>query len=996
MIRRLLALVAVWVALTAAAPGPAPLPLVPPPPDLTRLVPFAAAPLEKPPVTAPEPPLPQAQADMPPLPLAPVVVPAADKPTAFLPPSRTLPCVGAWLRIATESLECGIAKFGRGEFEEAARALDAAVRAGPPKDVLVEARYWLGESLYRLGRAEQADWLFRQVAQDSPRHEYGVFALHSSGWTALRLLDPARARQTFSQVLSGPVPTVLQGWTQHGMALANYALARHQEASRLWVDLAARGVPLPITRDVSFWRGESFGRVGQYDNAVADLTRFVGGGPHPLLAAGLVRLGWWGLHAGKYAEATNAFRTYLSGASPGGVPERDWAEAGLALAHFHSGDTAGALTAARALQGRRSAVALPVFLRFIRVALDASRPAEAQTTIQELLSLNLTPTLRSWLLLIKGEALRLEGNRDEARTQYDLARRAEPGSVTGVYASYRLAQTNFEMREFAQAVTDVTPIVTGAAAGDLRLAGLVLQGEAAYYAGDYVKAATAFRRAITEFPQAPGGPAMRLALAWTELRQDRTEPARRAFTDFAAAHPDHPAAADALVLASELALTAGDLEGARQIIDSILSAHPTHPRADFARLNRALLMLRAGEVTESLPILRDWVARAPFPPLLGRAQAALGVALLALGQPADAGKAFTQARREGVGALANLGLGAAALGQQRWDEAERELKEARESGTAAIGGVAEYGLAAIAFQRGAVAEFKKPAAQALAAWRFGPGAPQLLYVLTGIAVAEKDWTGALATAKRLASEFPNHETADDALERVGAGAAAPPSPAWPVVQEAYTLLRQRYPRSPFVAASSFTLAEAHMNTGKPAEARQELERFVAGAPADDARLQPALIMLARAREAAGDRKGALDAYARAARDGRGAEWSRDAMLGHARLLTQDRRYDQARTVLERLVKTEATPIVVEASTAIGETYTGEGEHLAAAEYYMTAAYLAPDTPAGRRAMLEAAKSFIALKQPDAAAALYRKLLAQAGVPADVAEIARQGLRSLGR
>jgi hypothetical protein len=45
-------------------------------------------------------------------------------------------------------------------------------------------------------------------------------------------------------------------------------------------------------------------------------------------------------------------------------------------------------------------------------------------------------------------------------------------------------------------------------------------------------------------------------------------------------------------------------------------------------------------------------------------------------------------------------------------------------------------------------------------------------------------------------------------------------------------------------------------------------------------------------------------------------------------------------------------------------------------------------------MLSAAQTFAAAKQPEAAAILYRKLLAQSGVPTDVAEAARQGLAAL--
>ena len=51
---------------------------------------------------------------------------------------------------------------------------------------------------------------------------------------------------------------------------------------------------------------------------------------------------------------------------------------------------------------------------------------------------------------------------------------------------------------------------------------------------------------------------------------------------------------------------------------------------------------------------------------------------------------------------------------------------------------------------------------------------------------------------------------------------------------------------------------------------------------------------------------------------------------------------------------------------------------------------------GRRALLGAGQSFAALKQRDAAAIVYGKLLAQPDVPADLAEAARQGIAALGR
>ena len=987
MIARRLGLVALWVALVGATP----LPLAPPLADLAPLLPFAAAPLDKPAVAI-DLALPPVPVDLPPLPPVAVVWPTAEKPMAFVPAARTLPCIGRWFGVASESLECGRARFQRGEYEDAAKALDQAVRAGTDRDLLREARYWLGETYYKLGRFEQADWLFRQVAQESVRHEWGAWSLHSSGWTALRMRDASRAREAFSQMSAIPLPAPLDSWGRHGLGLALYTLGRYAEAEQVWATLITRLPPPSLWRDVLFWHGEALGRAGQHAAAATELARFTDGGPHPLLASGVLQRGWWSLAAGDTAQAASAFSAYLAMPS---APERDAAQAGLASAQLAAGDWMLARKTVATLQARRAGLALPMMLRLARAALDAPPgTADIDALVQELLSGSLTAPVRAWVLLVKGEVDRTAGNRDEARTNFDLARKADPAGVLSSQAIFRLARTNFELREFSQTVGDLAPLASARLSADVRLAMLLLQGEAAYHAGDYVVASAAFRRALVEFPDDAQAPAARLAAGWTALRQGRAEEARRDFVEFARVAPNHPHAADALVLAAELALNAGDIPAARELLDRIVVSYPAHARTDVARLNRAMLMARTGQNTEARAALTDWLARAPFPALFGRAHATLGVVWLASGRPAEAIQEFGRADKEGVGALAHLGFGVAALAQSRWSDATRPLTEARDTGTPDIAAAAEYSLAVAAFQRGAPGEFAKAGRAALDAARSDAARTgALLYTLTGAAVQEKDWPTALAYARRLVTEQKTHPAADDALERVGAGAAD--VSAWPIVYEAYALLRQQYPTSPFADDGSVRFAQAAVQTGKPDVARIEMERFVAAFPADS-RMPQALLILARAREQTGDRVGALDAYGRAARESSGAEWTADTRLAHARLLAQEKRWQPARAAFERLIKSPDTAVALEAASGIADAYAGEGDHLAAAEYYMTAAYVGPDTPFGRRALLGAARAFVALKQDEAAAIAYRKLLAQSDVPADFADSARRGLAALGR
>lgn len=986
--KRALVLLTAWLALTAAAPRP----FLPPPPDLAPLVSFVAAPLDKPPVLV-DAPLPPAPAELPALPPAALSVPAGDKPVAFIQSPRTLPCIGAWTGVASESLECGRARLQRSELEDAAKALENAARPGTDRDVLREARYWLGETYYRLNRIEEADWLFRQVAQDSPRPEWGVWALHSSGWTALRTGDAARAREAFTAVLGGPVPSPIEAWARHGLGLALYALGRYPEAEQAWTTALQRGTPVLLGRDILFWHGEALGRIGEAGRAEADLRRFLDAGAHPLVPTARLRLGWWALTAKHAPEALAAFRGYLASPPFPNATEREWGEAGLALALLATGDWNAARDTAATLAGRRSQLALPLQLRLVRAALDAPGGAQIEPIVQDLLAANLTPAARGWVLLAKGEVDRAQGNRDEARTQFDLARQVAGGTPMATQAAFRLARVNFELREYRQALSDLNALTGAALAPELRLAALALQGEAAYQAGDYPAAGAAYRRALTEFAEASEAPMLRVAVAWTSMRQGRNDVARREFLDFARLAPSHPYTPDALVLAAELALNAGDLDEGRALLDRIVQTYPTHPRVDFVRLNRGIVMVRKGEAAAARTALNDWLGRAPFPALFGRAHAALAAASLAAGDMPGAQRALALARREGLTAFASLGTGAIALRQQRWDEASKAFADARDAGTPDVVAAAEYGQAVAAFQKGDVRGFAKPAGAALAATPPGPAgadrAPELLYALTGVAIDAREWRAALSSARKIATDYPAHDTGDDALERVAAAAAG--GKAWPVVLEADTLLRQRYPQSPFIAGSRVRVAEALLESGRADEARAEIDRAAADLP-NDARVN---MILARIREASGDRSGALEAYARAAREGSGAE-ATPALLGNARLLVQEKRWDQARSVLDRLLRSDEAPVAAEAAYGIGETYKGENDPLAAAEYYLTAAYMAPTSPSGRRGLLEAGRAFAALKQNEAAESACRKLLAQGDLPADLADGARQCLSSLGR
>src|SRR5919204_1521247 len=101
-----------------------------PSPDLRGLLPLAAMPLDKPAVALPAVVLPPPPQSLPELPAPPLLTDPGQRPRAPMPPPRTLACnpLGTVLRVASELLECGRARYQRDDLEEARAAFQRATQ----------------------------------------------------------------------------------------------------------------------------------------------------------------------------------------------------------------------------------------------------------------------------------------------------------------------------------------------------------------------------------------------------------------------------------------------------------------------------------------------------------------------------------------------------------------------------------------------------------------------------------------------------------------------------------------------------------------------------------------------------------------------------------------------------------------------------------------------------------------------------------------------------
>jgi TolA-binding protein len=990
--KRPLGFLALLLVSSAGYAGAAPPPFKMGPPDMVAVLPLVSPALDKPALSVSPTAYPASPQPMPELPRARVEADLGLQPVAPAPTPRFLACnpIGSVLGVVSELVECGRASFQRGELEEAREALENAVKRASEASVLREARYWLGETLIRLRRLEPAAQMLLLVVKTDPRSDVGPYAALKYGWLRIMAGDPARALETLDALAKSGPPPVLVPWLQLGRGVALYGLGRYPEAREVLTRLRGQTLPVPVAVETAFWLGDTLGRVGEYKDAVARLKAFTDGGPRLMIDTALLRQAWWSRAAGEPLAAVQTYRGLLS-AYPK-MPEILWARAGLVLALLDLDDSAAALDEARTLAAadKSGTLGLPAILAVDRWLTEKRRADEARALEQEILGRNLEPATRAYVLLLGGEVERDAGQLSEARSRFELVA-ARPGApALGWYAGVRLAQMDLESRETTQARARVEALLKEPLPAGVRGAVLALGGEAAYAARAWDEAAARYSRFLSEFPTSPDAPSVLLALGWAEFRRGRLEAAREIWTRFATTHGADPRAPAALLLAADIAARSGDTAGAQRQLDGLVKRYPESEYADLARLNRAVLAIRAGRGAAVLGDLSELIRSAPLSSYMGRMRLARGVVLSATGKTAEAERDFKAAQVQGEGALANLGLGRVAFERGQWEDAEREFVEARDAGTGAVAAAAEYGIAATLWNQGKTEEFKPFAQAFLAKPANSTITPPMLAASASLAAGEGRWKEARALAMRVATEFPKADEAPAALSEVATAAAR--ANEWPVANETFKALTERYPGYKAGRDTRLDYAEALYRTGAFAEARTKLQEFIDSAPRDP-ELPRALLLLGRTQEATGDGAAALEQYKRVESDF--PAYQAGAVLGTARVLLLAGNWDEARPLLERAMATGEAPVVSEAAFRLGEGYRAAGRHQPAVEAYMTAVYVAPDLPMARRALLGAGQSFAALKQPDSAVIVYKKLLAGKTVEPELADAAKKRLKALG-
>jgi TolA-binding protein len=163
-----------------------------------------------------------------------------------------------------------------GTFEAALDGFRRAQRLLPPPGRPQEARFWEGETLFKLKRYAEARAVYQALLDEDAAAPHAPDALYGIAWSELELRHREPAAAAFRKLL--------EVWPDH-----------------------------PTTPSARFYLGRTLAETKQYDEAATVLAGFLSRHPkHRLLPDAAFLLGWSLVSAGKTAEGLRELKAFIA------------------------------------------------------------------------------------------------------------------------------------------------------------------------------------------------------------------------------------------------------------------------------------------------------------------------------------------------------------------------------------------------------------------------------------------------------------------------------------------------------------------------------------------------------------------------------------------------------------------------------------------------------------------------------------------------------------
>jgi len=291
-------------------------------------------------------------------------------------------------------------RLALGALEAALQSFRQARRLPTPPGEPGEARFWEGETLFRLKRYAEAQVAYEAVLREpSP---LAADALYGLGWVGLHQNQPEAAVRAFRRLLSGwPTHPTAPAAVYH-LARTLAELKRPAEVHTVLMAYETTYPDSPWLAEALYLRGWSQLTMGQFEAATATLQSFLARAPtHELAPQAQIHLAEALLRQGKQAEGRQQLGALLSAAPTTAEVLYDTGLLAQRLQHLTEAEQAW-----RRLQVEfaHHPLAQRASLELARAAFDQQRYADAEAAARAAAA-SADPQVRLEARLLAGESL---------------------------------------------------------------------------------------------------------------------------------------------------------------------------------------------------------------------------------------------------------------------------------------------------------------------------------------------------------------------------------------------------------------------------------------------------------------------------------------------------------------------------------------------------------------------------------------------------------------
>jgi TolA-binding protein len=182
-------------------------------------------------------------------------------------------------RIPEATLLLGKVRLAQGQHEAALGAFRQAQGFSPPPGRPDEARFWEGETLFRMKRYQEARAIYDRILTDNPASPAAPDAVYGLAWVNLELKRREQAVTEFRRLLSSYPEHASAPSSTFYLARTLLELKRGDEAVGLLRGFVARYADHRLLPDARYALGQALIASGHPDEGVAELRAFASAYP---------------------------------------------------------------------------------------------------------------------------------------------------------------------------------------------------------------------------------------------------------------------------------------------------------------------------------------------------------------------------------------------------------------------------------------------------------------------------------------------------------------------------------------------------------------------------------------------------------------------------------------------------------------------------------------------------------------------------------------------